>query len=185
MVKKMLPVIITIIVILVLAAFAVLIGLFLIGSVKDVDSVGVRECEVSARKIEVSFEFSSSADVMSSYSHRIKDGSVYIRMRSVLVGVLPIKTEIEIKGDFSDIEKVYFEDNGKSKLIWEKPEIPENVENPEKQITSDDIHKIEEFVESLKNQDDVRKSVQEYFKDYPTDEFFHQEEIDWGEHKQS
>ena len=27
----------------------------------------------------------------------------------------------------------------------------------------------------------ARKSIQEYFKDYPTDQFFHQEELDWGE----
>ncbi|MCL2086263.1 MAG: hypothetical protein FWH05_01555 [Oscillospiraceae bacterium] len=26
----------------------------------------------------------------------------------------------------------------------------------------------------------TRKSIQEYFKDYPTDKFFHQEEFDWG-----
>jgi antitoxin component of MazEF toxin-antitoxin module len=32
-----------------------------------------------------------------------------------------------------------------------------------------------------KAQDNTRKSIQEYFKDYPANQFFQQEETDWGE----
>ena len=121
--KKILK-IIAIIVAIIITIIAISIGIsalkiFIIGDVKDVSSVGAAKIEVNDKHIFFYVVFGTSADVMSTYSYRIVDDVVYIKMRSAIVGVLE-KSSVNIKGDFSSINKIILEDKEEEKVIWEK-----------------------------------------------------------------
>ena len=56
---------------------------------------------------------------MSNYSYRLEGDTLYIEIKSVLVGGIG-KANVEIFGDFSSLRKVVLEDNNNKKTIWEK-----------------------------------------------------------------
>ena len=45
---------------------------------------------------------------------------MYIKIRSVLVGLGLGKQNVEIKDDFSALQKIVLEDKEKEKVIWER-----------------------------------------------------------------
>lgn len=61
----------------------------------------------------------TSADIMWNYSYRIENDIMYVKIKSILVGGLG-KPNVEIKGDFSSLQKIVLEDNKNEKVIWEK-----------------------------------------------------------------
>ncbi|HHV98844.1 MAG TPA: hypothetical protein GXX36_04610 [Clostridiaceae bacterium] len=56
---------------------------------------------------------------MWNYSYRIENDIMYVKIKSILVGGLG-KPNVEIKGDFSSLQKIVLEDNKNEKVIWEK-----------------------------------------------------------------
>lgn len=97
----------------------VLINMLIIGKVKDISSVDVSEIEVTDTYVSANVHFATSADVMNSYTYRIENDVLYIKIKSVLIGGLK-KSSINIKGDFSLLQKIVLEDKEKQRIIWEK-----------------------------------------------------------------
>ena len=95
------------------------LNLFVFGKVKDVSSIGMQNLSVTDDKVLFSPVFMTSADIMSGYSYRIENDIMYIKIKSVLVGGFG-KSNVEIKGDFSKLQKVILEDKENEKVIWEK-----------------------------------------------------------------
>ena len=98
--------------------FIFFLNTFVIGKTKEISTYGVQNLLVTSEEITFNPAFMTSVDVMNWYSYRIKDGIMYIKIRSVLVGVISQKSVV-LKGDFSKLEKIMVIDNRNKKIIWE------------------------------------------------------------------
>ena len=98
--------------------------LFIIGSVKPVDSVFIENVYVDKNQVEISGDFISSADAFRKYKYRIEDGDLYVTIYWVYVSDFYRygKVDIKIEGEFSNLDNIYLEDQTTKKLIWKKQE---------------------------------------------------------------
>ena len=72
------------------------------GKTKEISTYGVQDLLVTNEEITFHPVFMTSADVMNWYTYRAKDGIMYIKIRSVLAGVIRQKPVL-IRGDFSKL----------------------------------------------------------------------------------
>ena len=118
--KRLFLVVFLLLTIFLLFCLFIFLNIFIIGRVKEVSTIGIRDLYVTNEKVSFSMIFSTSADTMSKYSYRIENNIMYIKIRSVLVGIIGISDNVEIEGDFIDIEIIILEDNDGKKIIWDK-----------------------------------------------------------------
>lgn len=93
---------------------------FVIGKVQETYSVAVTDIKMTDNNFLMKFLFVTSADVYKGYSYRVLNDTLYIKIRSVLVGGLGKPSEISINGDFKNINEVIIEDETSQKVIWPK-----------------------------------------------------------------
>ena len=110
---------------IILVSFIAFVGLvslklFIIGKVEEVPSIKVEDLTITENRVYFSSWFFSSATVMGGYSYKVKDDTMYIRIRSVIVGVVRKPYIVDIHGDFSSLTKVVLEDRNIKRTIWTK-----------------------------------------------------------------
>ena len=96
-----------------------ILNLFVFGKVKEVSSIGIQDLSVTNETVSFSPVFMTSADIMGSYSYRLENNTMYIKIKSVLAGGIG-KSKVEIKGKFSTIKKIVLEDKENEKVIWDR-----------------------------------------------------------------
>lgn len=117
--RKKRVILITVVAAIIFVGGVLALNFFAFGKVKDISSIGVQDLSVTSEKVFFSPVFMTSSDIMSEYSYRIEGDTMYIKIKSVLVGGLS-KPNVDIEGDFFAIEKIVLEDKEKQKVIWEK-----------------------------------------------------------------
>lgn len=117
--KKIHTITTVILAVIILVGGVITLNLFVLGKVKNVSSIGVKDLSVTNEKVFFSPVFMTSADIMSKYSYRMDNDIMYIKIKSVLVGGVG-KKNIEIIGDFSALQKIVLEDTENEKIIWER-----------------------------------------------------------------
>ena len=115
--KKVLLIIGIIAIIIILTA---LIKLFLIGRVMYTSSSFSEEQTVESQSVSLKYGTTNSMYAFRGYSYRTENNCLYIK----IYGVFPSfifkdgNGTIKINGDFSKLEKIYFEDSNEKKLVW-------------------------------------------------------------------
>ena len=105
--------------IILLAGSIIVVKPFLFEKVKTVSSIAAVDLTVTDETVFFHPLFMTSADVMSHYSYRIENDIMYIKIKSVLVGVIPLRN-VEIKGDFTSLQTIMLEDDSDQKMIWKR-----------------------------------------------------------------
>jgi len=117
--QKFLIVITVIVTVIVVAVGGLALKFFVIGAVKKVSEIFVQDVTVTDERVFFSPVFCTSADVMSRYAHRTENNILYIKIYHVLVGGWS-KSHVDIKGDFSNLQRIVLEDTENEKVIWER-----------------------------------------------------------------
>ena len=118
--KKIRIIVIIALAIVILTVMIIYMKFFVFGKTLDISQIVILTLSITSERVAFNHMIMSSAEIMSWYSYRIDENTMYIRMRTVLVGGIIFKGMVEINGDFSDLEKVVLEDGVRQRVIWEK-----------------------------------------------------------------
>ena len=93
---------------------------FLFGNIMSVNRIQAAQATVDDARIEIYGEFQDSALAYRGFRYRIENGSLYVKVYSVVVSPLYKygAVKIDIEGDFANITNIFLEDNDNIKLIW-------------------------------------------------------------------
>ena len=117
--KKTLVILLIILLVIFLVAGILALKTFVVGRVMPVSFLGYDNLSVTDEKVFFQPWLLSSAHVMSTYSYRVEDDVMYIKMKIVLVGVMSQSQVVDISGDFSTLRKIAVMDNEEER-VWER-----------------------------------------------------------------
>lgn len=102
---------------------AIALKVFVIGEVKDVNSIYVNNVNVEDTLVQFDMTTPSSADVYQRYGCRTEGDCLYVKIHTVIAGGLGSRSfeqHLKITGEFGQINKIYLEDGVNKKFIWER-----------------------------------------------------------------
>lgn len=104
---------------------AIALKVFVIGEVKNISTLHVKNISVTESEVEFDIVTSSSADIFKDYSYRTQGDKMYIKIHTVLAGGIgskPFDRHLVIKEDLAPIHQILVEDNIDNRVIWERQE---------------------------------------------------------------
>ena len=113
--------VVTFAVVLMFTLIFVLVKLFIIGKIMPPDRITVQNISIDNDIIRIDGGFyRDSALAYRGYKYRIEDDNLYVKVYCVLVSDIYKygKVDIDINGQFSNLQNIYFEDQDNVLLVW-------------------------------------------------------------------